>query len=278
MLLSEKIEFSEKRFRDLLEVYFREIYDSTLLPSHGISHHRRVWNNAREILSHLNDHGFEYESDLTNKLIISCFLHDSGMAVDHGIRHGLEGRRICQRFLSENNLSDSEYEDVLDTIEKHDNKEYASMYHPADLMTILSVADDLDAFGFVGIYRYLEIYIARKKRLEELGSLITENCETRFQNFIRTYSFSSTLLEKHTARFNTLLSFFVAYSQQALYYKFDNQLTAGYCGVAEIIAEMMKHNRSEQQIITYSRNFPDPVIQWFFGELEHELSESGSIK
>ena len=27
--------------------------------------------------------------------------------------------------------------------------------------TILSVADDLDAFGFTGIYRYLEIYLTR---------------------------------------------------------------------------------------------------------------------
>ena len=30
-----------------------------------------------------------------------------------------------------------------------------------DLLTVLSVADDLDAFGFTGIYRYSEIYLTR---------------------------------------------------------------------------------------------------------------------
>jgi HD superfamily phosphodiesterase len=273
MLLSEQIVSSEKKFRSLLEEFFREVYDSSFLPSHGIGHHQRVWQYAGEILAHLNDHGFEPDHNLTDKLIISCFLHDSGMAVERGTRHGSEGRKICERFLAENNLSVSVYEDVLETIENHDNKDYTSLYHPADLMTILSVADDLDAFGFIGIYRYMEKYIARNIPMKDLGLLITENSETRFENFIRTYSFSSTLLEKHTVRVSTIRSFFNAYNQQALYYKFDNQLTAGHCGVAEIIREMMKSNGSEQQIINYSKDFPDPVVQWFFSELEHELSE-----
>jgi hypothetical protein len=29
------------------------------------------------------------------------------------------------------------------------------------MLTILSVADDLDAFGYIGIYRYIEIYLER---------------------------------------------------------------------------------------------------------------------
>ena len=32
---------------------------------------------------------------------------------------------------------------------------------PNELLTILSVADDLDAFGFSGIFRYSEIYLIR---------------------------------------------------------------------------------------------------------------------
>jgi len=64
MLLSEQIDSSEKKFRNLLEEFFREIYDSSFLPSHGIGHHRRVWRYAKEILHTINDSGFETEPDL----------------------------------------------------------------------------------------------------------------------------------------------------------------------------------------------------------------------
>ena len=40
---------------------------------------------------------------------------------------------------------------------------------------MLSVADDLDAFGFTGIYRYSEIYLMRGINPNQLGHLIIEN-------------------------------------------------------------------------------------------------------
>jgi hypothetical protein len=273
MLLSGQIESSEKKFRNLLEEFFRKIYNNSFLPSHGIGHHQRVWHYAKEILHTIRDNGFETEPDLTDKLIISCFLHDSGMVVDPGINHGPESRKFCERFLYENNITETDFTDVLDTITNHDNKEYISKYHPSDLMSILSVADDLDAFGFIGIYRYLEIYLTRNKTLEELGFLITENSENRFRNFINTYSFSSQLIERHSLRFNIINSFFNEYNNQITSYKLDNKPTTGYCGIAKLIREMIQNNLTEQQLINYSKDFPDPVIQWFFGELEHELLE-----
>ena len=38
-----------------------------------------------------------------------------------------------------------------------------------DLLTILSVSDDLDAFGYIGIYRYTEIYLTRGIDPEKIG-------------------------------------------------------------------------------------------------------------
>jgi HD superfamily phosphodiesterase len=124
MLLPEKIAASEMKYKRLLEEFFRVTFDTSFLPSHGIDHHGRVWHYAKEILHSLNDHGFEIDQSLTHKLIIACFLHDSGMAVDPGFRHGIEGRKLCTDFLSENNLSEFEFSDVLHAIENHDNKEY----------------------------------------------------------------------------------------------------------------------------------------------------------
>jgi HD superfamily phosphodiesterase len=274
MRLSGKIASSETKYKNILENFLKEIFDISFLPSHGIDHHRRVWEYAKDILYQLNDHGFKIDESLTCKLIIACFLHDSGMCIDAGIRHGIKGRKICEKFLSENNLSLYEFRDVLHAIEYHDNKDYAIINQPADLLTVLSVADDLDVFGFIGIYRYLEIYITRNKPMKELGHLISENCENRFQHFLRTYGFSSQLVEKHSRRYDLVNSFFNLYNQQVTWYKFDNQSVSGHCGVAEIIKQMLKDEQSDTRAKIHADNYPDPLIHWFFTELNYELSES----
>jgi HD superfamily phosphodiesterase len=184
MLPFEKIASSESKYMKILEEFFNVIFDCSFLPSHGIDHHKRVWYYAKEIMMKLDIHDFELDEFLSDKLIIASFLHDTGMAIDTGFRHGTESRKICERFLKERNLSTIEFSDILDAVENHDYKEYTVINKPENLLTILSVADDLDAFGFIGIYRYLEIYLARSKPLDELGNLIIENSEGRFQNFL----------------------------------------------------------------------------------------------
>jgi hypothetical protein len=193
------------------------------------------------------------------------------MSVDTGFIHGFEGRKICERFLSVNRLPVFEFTESLFAIEHHDNKEYATINKPENLLNILSVADDLDAFGFIGIYRYLEIYIARNKSMPELGNLIIDNCENRFHHFMRSYGFIPHIRDKHSGRFEIINSFFQSYNQQAVSYIFDNHNTSGYCGVAEIIAQNLKEKKNIQSssLLTY----PDPVIQWYLGELATEMSE-----
>ena len=271
MLLSGKIASSETKYKNILEEFFREIFDISFLPSHGIDHHRRVWQYAKDVLYQLDDHGFQIEESLTDKLIITCFLHDVGMSVDPGFRHGAEGRKICERFLSQNKLFSEEYSDVLHAIEHHDDKEYTIINQPGDLLAILSAADDLDAFGFTGVYRYLEVYIARNTPLQELGYLIIENIQNRFQNFLRTYGFASGLVEKHTKRYSIVCSFFNSYNQHVPFYDFDSQLAIGYCGIAAIVMQKLIGDQSDRNIMSQFINYPDPVIQWFFAELKNEF-------
>ena len=83
------------------------------------------------------------------------------MSVDPGVKHGKHSRDLCQRFLMENNLPENDFTDVLEAIENHDNKDYSGNTIQNDLLTILSISDDLDAFGITGIYRYSEIYLTR---------------------------------------------------------------------------------------------------------------------
>jgi HD superfamily phosphodiesterase len=273
MHLSEKIASSEAKYKKILEEIFNRVFDTSFLPSHGLDHHRRVWLYAVEVLNHLASNGFNSDNNLTDKLIIACFLHDSGMATDPGFRHGAEGRKICEQFLSENWLSPDEFSDVLSAIDNHDKKGYAATNQPGDILTILSVADDLDAFGFIGIYRYLEIYITRNKSMNDLGYLIMENSEKRYLHFLRIYGFTGSFASRHIKRYEILNSFFNSYNEQIHVYKFDNQLPAGFCGIAEIIAQLIKDYKPDLSIISQIGDHIDPVILWFFGELDHELSE-----
>jgi HD superfamily phosphodiesterase len=271
MPLSDKIASSEAKYRNILEEFFVKIYDDSYLPSHGIDHHRRVWKYAKEILVQLESQGFEVSQSLTDQLIISCLLHDSGLSVNQGVSHGIEGRKICERFLMEHSLPFDSFSEALHAIENHDNKEYLIINKPDDLLTILSVADDLDAFGYIGIYRYLEIYITRGKPFKELGHLIIENGETRYRHFLGLYGFESMLVQKYTVKYDTFISFFDSYNQQALYYNFDNQSINGHCGIAEIIAQRINIPDGKSQ----TNYHYDPVIQHFFYELNSELSDLG---
>jgi hypothetical protein len=271
MLISRMIGFSEARYKKILGEFFGKIAYFSNLPSHGIEHHRRVWHYAKEILTQLELYGYGIDQALTDNLIVASWLHDSGMSIDQGFSHGIEGRKICERFLSENGLSTDYFSEALAAIENHDNKEYLVTNRPGELLTILSVADDLDAFGYIGIYRYLEIYITRKIPLGEIGLLVSENCDTRFQNFLRSYGRIGSLIEKHTPRYHTINSFFNDYNNQAISYIFDIQMNTGFCGVGEVIMKLVnaQDKKDERDLVV---NYPDPVIQWFFGELSSELS------
>ena len=67
------------------------------------------------------------------------------MSVDQGIKHGHHSKELCIEFLRKNNLDEDRYKNLLSAIENHDNKEYKIIMASYDLLTILSVADDLDA-------------------------------------------------------------------------------------------------------------------------------------
>jgi HD superfamily phosphodiesterase len=55
MNLTGTIESAERKFKQILEEFFIGAYDDRYLSSHGIDHHRRVWNYAKELLPLLAD-------------------------------------------------------------------------------------------------------------------------------------------------------------------------------------------------------------------------------
>jgi HD superfamily phosphodiesterase len=275
--MTVNFESAELQYKQILEDYFVSVYNEKSLPSHGIEHHRRVWKYAKELALLLNKHNIFSDHEFTHKLIIACYLHDIGMSVDAGIKHGIHSRELCVRFLTENSIPVVDYQDLLEAVENHDNKEYSSSSNKSGLLTILSVADDLDAFGFIGIYRYSEIYIARGINLKQIGNLIKENASKRFNNFEKIFGFDKEIIRKHKKRYEILYNFFSEYNNQAKTYKFGGTRPSGYCGVIEIFKAIIQEKGSLNDIMVYAKNYRnDPVIQCFLEGLLYEIEVNPS--
>jgi HD superfamily phosphodiesterase len=270
MILSASIKSAEQQFRQKLEEYFSSKYEENNLPSHGISHHRRVWEYARELML---TQGEDYKINNTRFpfiLIIACYLHDSGMSVDFGPRHGLLSMEICRKFLLQNNLDEKDFPDLLPAILNHDNKDYAGSEPVSGIQTILSVADDLDAFGFTGIYRYLEIYIKRAIDPVLLGEAIPANASKRFFHFEKKFGFAEKLIEKHGKRYRILMDFFSGYNDQIR----SGSHEAGYLGVADLIAEMIKKKITPEELLRSHLSGKDTVIRYFLEGFKAEMDNA----
>jgi len=272
MDLNGSIESAEKKYKQILEDFFISVYTEKYLSSHGIDHHRRVWNYAKDLirLSPLKNNG--QISFLPSEAIIACYLHDIGMIVDQGVKHGKHSRDLCKRFFAENKIPENNWLDVLEAIENHDNKDYISNASINELLKILSVADDLDAFGLTGIFRYSEIYLAREIGFERIGYMIRENARKRYDNFIKAFGSFDELVVKHWERYYLLDMFFTKYNDQLPSYQFGTNQPSGFCGVVEIIENIMQNHLNLKDFYTEpEKHTSDPLILWYLNELKSEL-------
>jgi HD superfamily phosphodiesterase len=273
MKITGTIESAEKQYKQILEDFFISVYNEKSLSSHGIDHHRRVWNYSKELLELIPLKNIAKTSQLASELIIASYLHDIGMSVDPGVKHGGHSRDLCVQFLIKNNLPQNDWQVVLEAIENHDNKDYTSNTSMNELLKILSVADDLDAFGYTGIFRYSEIYLTRGIDPKKIGYMIRENAEKRFGNFVKAFGSDSAIVQKHKERYNILYDFFSKYNEQLPNYHFGESNPSGFCGVIEIILFMMKNKLQLEDLFMEPYKFSsDLVILWYFAELETDLS------
>jgi HD superfamily phosphodiesterase len=274
MDLNGIIESAENKYKQILEEFFISVYNDSLLTSHGLDHHRRVWNYSKELLNLLtleeNNHN---TCQLTEELIIASYLHDIGMSVDPGIKHGKHSRELCQRFLVLNNLSEDDFPGLLNAIENHDDKDYPADKVSGDLLKILSIADDLDAFGYIGIFRYSEIYLKRGLNPGKIGYLIRENAGKRFNNLASVLEQFNGYFQNHNQRYIILDEFFRKYNEELPAYHFYTD-PSGYCGVIQIFANMITDKIQLSEIYRSVKVLNDPVIKLFFSELETELSNN----
>jgi hypothetical protein len=135
----------------------------------------------------MEDAGCSISPELPVQLMLASFFHDTGLIHTQNEKHGWESRKLCEEFFRRSDHPvPAGFPEILDAIEHHDDKSYAGISiirEPGpQVLRLLSASDDLDAFGYTGIYRYAEIYLMREIRPEDLPDRILENLNNRFLN------------------------------------------------------------------------------------------------
>jgi HD superfamily phosphodiesterase len=199
---------AERKYKTILEEFCQSLFHSAGIPSHDHLHHARVWYYAKEILEQLFEARMITDTMVAEKAIVAAYFHDTGLTLNTGPDHGRESRNICSKYLQDNNLFADTWEEILNAVERHDDKSYSSASDPASLAAIISVADDMDAFGYTGILRYSEIYSMRGVPMEEMPDKIITNAKSRFNHLESTYRIFPALVVKQAERLEILISFY----------------------------------------------------------------------
>jgi hypothetical protein len=178
------IKETEAKLLSYLEEELKEVFKDTWLPSHGIEHHKRVWRFSRRLLSGFSQKGHSFSKDFVEALLVASLMHDTGLTKTLSVEHGEKSALLAEDFLTKySQWNNTLTEEMLQAIIQHDNKNYLvaekSPVFP-DLYTLLTVADDLDAFGAVGLYRYIEIYHLRNFKLSDMLPAIKDNLNQRY--------------------------------------------------------------------------------------------------
>lgn len=258
-----------------------DLFSLTFLPSHDQYHHMRVWKICKYLLLELETYDSVADEATVEALLLASCFHDAGMAYDTGERHGLLGSEIFARFIGENKLPEPIlHREILEAIALHDSKDPA-LYrlmkpgNPPDLLGLLSMADDLDALGRVGIYRYLEIYLQRGIPLKLLGTTILANVRKRYNNICESTAAFPRLAALYLEDFRSVEAFFNRYNQQLTLGINPDKIRWGELGVVQHIRDFTHEERirpedfSQQGALSGSGK---SVIS-FFKRLQNELEE-----
>lgn len=206
----------EEKLESKLNSFVKACFEGIWLPSHDLQHHQRVWSFAKELLSAYEINGRVFNTEFIESLMIACYFHDVGMIKTIAPEHGAASAKVASEFLT--NYTDIEGDrstELLNAIINHDNKEYldidADIQNPT-VYTLLTVADDLDAFGALGLYRYIEIYQMRQVDYKLMGKAILTNLNKRFRFVEKVLEVDNQLHRIHLTRYQKGIDFIQLFS------------------------------------------------------------------
>ncbi len=281
--LNETIVGIEKEWLKPLYLHVDGLFSGTNLPSHDADHHLRVWVHCRELMLELEKAGVPIDEETIKQSLIACFFHDTGLLKDLGENHGAESRLLCRLYLVDHpEFAVKNTESLLHAIEKHDDKsekniEANNIEEVKTTHRLITTADDLDAFGFIGVFRYLEIYIKRNVDTYQIPGKIISNLKGRFNNFWQSYSFLQQYAQLQKIRYSQTLGFFANLDAQL---SARNQLPNGYVEVFNILFGFVASKQSDltpliSEILETSTS---DFVLTFFKRLKSENETISSLK
>ena len=252
-------------------------FSQTWLPSHDHTHHMRVWSHAKNLIKVLHKKEYSFVEKKLEQLIIAVFFHDTGLTRTHDASHGKESARICNQFLAgQSSLSADHIDEILDAVEKHDDKSYgnlpvAAKNKPDDILTMLTVCDDLDAFGALGVFRYLEIYLHRGIPLQQIPAKTIENLRKRFQYLVQQYGEMKEFMQEQEKRCQYTVDFYNELDRQCS--ARDFHASEGPLKVADLLIEKVIRERIHiTELALASEALPlDEFSRNYFRQLLREI-------
>lgn len=274
MDLEERIKKVESRWLEELFQFVQKTFSQVNLPSHDEYHHLRTWNYSKEIIFEKEKHGVNISSDYIQSLMFASFFHDIGMVKTLEETHGNAGKEILSSFLKSNHYSLPNEEEIFDAVKKHDDKTYKNQVYGGDgnenLLSVLCVADDLDAFGYIGVFRYIEIYLLRKVKEDDLANKILSNSESRYGNFCSLHTETTEFTLEHSKRYQNLVKFFVDLKTEYESKPQDVEINSGAIGVLNLLKKHM--GKPGFKITDFNQiTSEDEYINNFIIELKSEL-------
>jgi HD superfamily phosphodiesterase len=266
------IDRAEATWLEALHAHAEKLFRDKLLPSHDQNHHIRVWNLCKSLLSEIATFNSRMDPSLVEGVLIAALFHDLGMATSTREDHGKLSRENCKQWFRDSGLDlPDRYEEILRAIEEHDRKDeqiYRS-FEPGttpEILAILSVADDLEALGTIGIYRYAEIYLMRDIPLEELGTRILDNARLRFEKLAEGCRLCPRLLEEYQQQYDELAGFYRQYNLQL---KKTSQTTLVRSGPLGVINYIRRHGLDKGELKSAGDD-----IMGYFKKLDYELEQA----
>ncbi len=209
-----KIRSAEEKLLPELYNYCKNLFAGHHIPSHDHNHHLRVWRYAREVILSLTPGTLELTEEDIGQLMLAVFFHDTGLTVTLDENHGLESAKICREYLSLNKEFFSFRPlEAIRAIELHDKKDIwssAGSVKIPDIPIIVSLCDDLDAYGPVGVLRYAEIYLLRGVSFGDLPGRVLSNLDHRFRLLSGQEWLSDDFVSRHEVRYNLARNFYKA--------------------------------------------------------------------
>ncbi|MEX0987576.1 MAG: HD domain-containing protein [Bacteroidales bacterium] len=274
----------EDRWLDKATNFLVGHFNKVFLPSHDHTHHVRTWKIARSMITEIAEYNHTIDDHLVEAVLLATLFHDTGMTVTRDPQHGEAGKYIYSKFLEGYpELTPSLNHDILRAIENHDLKEKFvylpfTLDEPPNVLTITSIADDRDALGTIGIYRYTEIYLHREIPHKSLGIQVMQNVATRFNNFIKVSYFFPALVKSATMPYREIIAFFDLYNQQIITEPEPETTFMGHIGVVNYIRKLSVDG------ITRPEDFPaamkteraGKIINDYFKQLKSDLDATNA--